>query len=197
LLFAKSVDAFTQLGVRVIESRFGLWGGSGEWAERRGFRKVDEVGVLYGLEVDSWNKGGDISVKEFDPSIDLEAVVEYFSSQYNLPEDDVRAFTLRLHSSENTLEYYVVRESDRLLASGALVVNPNVPSLGLLNAVHDEGVEYLGSLVSAMVNRARWREIEHLLMFFTHLRPEDPLMDKFSSLGFRYIGSNTVYEKEL
>lgn len=197
LLYEKSVEAFRDLGVGVIELTVGLRGGSIEWAEKRGFTKIDEVGVLYVLDVGSWAGTEVHKVDDFDPDMDLELVVEYFSSQFNLPADDVRAFTLRLLQDEDTLGYYVVRGVDGLKASGVLGVNPNVPRLGLMSAAHDEGVEYLRSLVGAMVSEAKAHGVEQVYMYFTHLSPGHPLMDKFTSLGFNCLGHNTRFERRL
>jgi N-acetylglutamate synthase-like GNAT family acetyltransferase len=185
------------MGVGIIESTFGLWGGSSDWAGKWGFEKVDEVGVLHCLDVADWSVKSRHIVKELDLSTDIEHVVEYFSTQFNLPPEGVRAFTMRLHSDENTLGYYVVRSESGLQASGALSLNPNVPGIGSLSAVHDEGDEYLESLMSALVRVAKEHGIERVFMFFTHLRPGHPLISKYESIGFKHLGSNTVYERRL
>jgi hypothetical protein len=198
ILYKRTIEAFRRKGVGVVKATFGLWGGSEEWAERWGFEKVDEIGVLYGLDVRSSNipvDSGD--VLEFDPENDLDQVVDFFSSRYNLPEDEVRTYSKRLYASENTLGYFVVRGNEGLLASGALGVNSNVPSLGFLSAVQDEGTSYLRTLMSQIVLTAKNNDIKLIHMFFTHLSPGHPLINRFVDLGFRYLGSNVNYEKKI
>ena len=198
LLFEKTVEAFRRKGVDSIEATFGLWGGSKEWADKWGFKKVSEIWVLYGLDVRTSNNLVDSNdVVEFNPELDLDHIVKFFSSQFNLPEDDVRTYSKRLYTNENTLGYFVVRGKEGLLASGALGVNPNVPSLGFLSAVHDEGTTYLRSLMSRIVLKAKKNNIKLIHMFFTHLSPGHPLIDRFVDLGFRYLGSNVNYEKKI
>jgi hypothetical protein len=197
LLFDKSIEAFREMGVMVIESTFGLWGGSDEWAEKWGYKKVKEVGVLYGLDTYSWRQIEVTGVSEFNPDSDLDIVVNYFSSQFDLSKDEVEDFTMRLFNSENKLAYFVVKDQGKLLASGALEKNPNIPSLGSLSAVQDEGIQYLEILMNALVSSGIKNDIERIFMFFTHLSPGHPLIEKFASIGFRYLGVNAFYEKRI
>lgn len=197
LLHERALEALRGKGIQTVQSTFGLWGGSEEWAEKWGFRRIDEIGVLYDLDVGSVNfKGETEGVHPFTPETDLDECVSIFVTEYGLPEEDVRNFTNSLFHSEQTLAYYVLREEGDIVATGAIRRNPNVPTIGMLNAVYDKGIADLRRLLTKIISISKEQGIERILMFFTHLRPDDPVIGKYASLGFSYLGSNVNYEKE-
>ena len=198
LLHEKAIEVLRGKGIQSVHSTFGLWGGNEARAERWGYRRIDEVGVLYGIDADSVNFGVDTrEVRPFNPETDLDDCVRIFVQEYGLPGEDVRDFTNSLIESEQTMAYYVLRDDGEIVATGALRRNPNVPALGLLSAVHSRGTNELRRLLTRITGTAKERGIERILMFFTHLRPDDPEIEKFTALGFSYLGSNVSYEKEL
>ncbi|MFX1513742.1 MAG: hypothetical protein ACFFCQ_14255, partial [Promethearchaeota archaeon] len=198
LLYEKAVEILRRKKVRTILSSFGLWGRSKEWAEKWDYRRINEIGVLYGIEVASMNLMDETeNITSFDPATDLDDCVNIFVTEYNLPEEDVKNFTNKLFTNELTLGYYVLREKGEIVATGAIRRNPNVPTLAMLSAVYDKGVNYLQLLLSKLIGVAKKEGIERVLMFFTHLCPDDPIIDKYRELGFTYLGSNVNYAKEI
>ena len=75
--------------------------------------------------------------------------------------------------------------------------NQIVSTIGLLSAVHDKGISYLKKLLSKLISVARDQGIEKVLMFFTHLHPDHPIIEKYTTLGFTFLGSNVNYEKKI
>ncbi|MFX0063543.1 MAG: hypothetical protein ACFFC7_15320 [Candidatus Hermodarchaeota archaeon] len=94
LLFERAIKVLKDKNIQIVHSSFGLWGGSNEWAEKWGYKRIDEIGVLYGLDVNSntFNEETE-DIIPFDPETDLNDCVNLFVTEYNLPEDDVRNFT--------------------------------------------------------------------------------------------------------
>jgi hypothetical protein len=66
----------------------------------------------------------------------------------------------------------------------------------MLNVVYDKGIADLRRLLTKIISISKEQGIERILMFFTHLRSDDPVIGKYASLGFSYLGSNVNYEKE-
>jgi hypothetical protein len=198
LLHEKAIDVFREKGIQSVHSTFGLWGGTEAWAEKWGYRRIDEIGVLYGMDVSSLNfKGETEEVHPFNPETDLDDCVRIFVQEYGLPEENVKNFYNSLINSEQTIAYYVLREDGDIVATGALGINPNVPTLGLLSAVYSKGINDLKRLLTKITGTSREQGIERILMFFTHLRPDDPEIEKYAALGFSYLGSNVNYEKAI
>jgi hypothetical protein len=198
LLHEKTIEVLRGKGIQSVHSTFGLWGRTDAWAEKWGYRRIDEIGVLYGIDVSSVSfKGETEEINPFNPETDLDDCVRIFVQEYGLPEEDVRNFTISLIDSEQTLAYYVLREDGNIVATGALVRNPNAPTLGSLNAVYSKGTNDLKRLLIKITNTSKEHGIEKLLMFFTHLRPDDPEIIKYTALGFSYLGSNVNYEKAI
>jgi hypothetical protein len=198
LLHEKALEVLRGKAIQSVHSTFGLWGGNEAWAEKWEYRRIDEVGVLYGIDVSSVNFRGETEeVHPFNPETDLDECVRIFVQEYGLPEDDVSNFTNNLIDSEQTIAYYVLREDGNIVATGALGRNPNVPTLGLLSAVYSKGKYDLKRLLTKIISTSKEQGIEMILMFFTHLRPDDPEIEKYTALGFSYLGSNVVYEKEI
>lgn len=198
LLHEKAIEVLRGTGIQVVHSTFGLWGGTEAWAERWGYRRIDEIGVLYGLDVSSVSFSGETGeVHPINPETDLDDCVRIFVREFGLPEEGVRNFTNRLIESEQTIAYYVLREDGEIVATGAFRRNPNVPTLGLLSAVYSKGTNDLKRLMTKITVTSKEQGIERILMFFTHLRPDDPEIEKYAALGFSYLGSNVNYEKAL
>jgi len=198
LLHEKALEVFRGKGIQSLHSTFGLWGGTEAWAEKGGYRRIDEIGVLYGIDVGSVNFNGETEeVHPFNPETDLDDCVRIFVQEYGLPEENVKNFTDSLINSEQTIAYYVLREDGGIVATGALGRNPNVPTLGFLSAVYSKGTNDLKRLLTKITGTSKEQGIERILMFFTHLRPDDPELEKFTALGFSYLGSNVNYEKEI
>ncbi|MFX1250583.1 MAG: GNAT family N-acetyltransferase [Promethearchaeota archaeon] len=198
LLFERAIKVLKDKNIQIVHSSFGLWGGSNEWAEKWGYKRIDEIGVLYGLDVNSntFNEETE-DVISFDPETDLDDCVNLFVTEYNLPEDDVRNFTRYIFTNEDTLAYFVLREKGEIVATGAIMKNRIVSTIGLLSAVHDKGINYLRKLLSKLINVAKGQGIEKIFMFFTHLPPDHPIIEKYITLGFTFLGSNVNYEKKI
>jgi hypothetical protein len=198
LLHEKAIEVLRGRGFQSIYSTFGLWGGTEEWAEKWGYRSIDEIGVLYGIDVDSANFSGETGeVQPFNPETDLDDCVRIFVQEFGLPGEAVRGFTNSLIESEQTIAYYLLREDGDIVATGAIGRNPNVPTLGLLSAVYCRGTNDLERLLTKITVTSKEQGIERILMFFTHLRPDDPEIEKYTALGFSYLGSNVNYEMAL
>lgn len=198
LLHEKALEVLRGKGIQVVHSTFGLWGGTEAWAQKWGYRRIDEIGVLSGIDVSSVGFSGETGeVRPFNPETDLDDCVRIFVQEYGLPEEGVRNFTHSLIDSERTLAYYVLRDDGDIVATGALGRNPNVPTLGFLSAVYSRGTNELKRLMTKITSVSREQGIERILMFFTHLRPDDPEIEKYSALGFSYLGSNVNYEKAI
>jgi len=198
LLHEKAIEVLRGKGIQSVYSTFGLWGGTDAWAVKWGYRRIDEIGVLYGLDVSSVSFTGETDgINPFNPETDLDDCVRIFVQEYGLPEEGVRDFTISLINSEQTIAYYVLREDGNIVATGALGRNPNAPTLGLLSAVYNRGENDLKRLLTKITSTSKGQRIEKLLMFFTHLRPDDPEIEKYAALGFSYLGSNVNYEKEI
>jgi len=198
LLHEKALEVLRGKGIQSVQSTFGLWGGTEAWAEKWGYNRIDEIGVLYGIDVSSVSFKGDTEeVHPFNPETDLDDCVRIFVQEYGLPGEDVRNFTNSLIDSEQTIAYYVLREDSDIVATGALRRNPNVPALGLLSAVYSKGTNDLERLLTKITGTSKEQGIERIQMFFTHLRPDDPEIEKYTTLGFSYLGSNVVYEKAM
>jgi hypothetical protein len=198
LLHEAALQALRKRDIRTIYSTFGLWGGSKDWAQRMGYERVDEVGVLYGIDVNSVTYTGDMQdVKPFNPEEDLDDCVNMFVSEFGVPREEVRDFALSLYRDQHTLAYYVLREKDVIVATGALKRNPNLPSMGLLSAVYDLGNRFLERLMKKLIITAKKNGINQILMFFTHLSPGDPIIENYISLGFKHLGTNVNYVKQI
>ncbi len=198
MLFERIIEVLRDKNVQIVHSSFGLWGGSNEWAEKWGYKRIDEIGVLYGLDINSttFNEEAE-DVTPFDPETDLDDCVKIFVTEYKLPEDDVKNFTKYIFTNEDTLAYCVFREKSEIVATGAIMRNQIVSTIGLLSAVHDKGINYLRKLLSKLIIVAKNQGIEQVLMFFTHLHPDDPVIEKYTTLGFTFLGSNVNYEKKI
>jgi len=198
LLYEKALEVFRGKGIQCLHSTFGLWGGTEAWAEKWGYRRIDEIGVLYGIDVSSVDFNGENEeVHPFNPETDLDDCVRIFVQEFGLPEEGVRNFTNSLINSEQTIAYYVLKEDGDIVATGAIGRNPNVPALGLLSAVYSKGINDLRRLLTKITSTSKEQGIERILMFFTHLRPDDPEIRKYSALGFSYLGSNVNYERAI
>ena len=198
LLYEKALEVVRGKGIQRLHSTFGLWGGTEAWAEKWGYRRIDEVGVLYGIDVSSVNFNGENEeIHLFNPETDLDDCVRIFVQEFGLPEEGVRNFTNSLNNSEQTIAYYVLREEGDIVATGAIGRNPNVPKLGFLSAVYSKSINDLRRLLTKITGTSKEQGIERILMFFTHLRPDDPEIEKYSALGFSYLGSNVNYEKAI
>ncbi|KKK63799.1 hypothetical protein LCGC14_2990660 [marine sediment metagenome] len=173
---------------------------SEDWAEKWGYDQIDEVGVLCGLNIDSFSfseQTENKNVQPFDPVSDLEDCVNVLVSKFGLPEADVKNFTLSLFTSPQTLAYYVVREKNNNIATGAIRRNQIVSNIGILSAMHDTGIDHLKSLLTKILRVARKHGIKKLLMFFTHLRNGNPIIEKYIALGFSLLTSNIIFEKQI
>jgi hypothetical protein len=198
LLHEKVLEVFRGKGIQIVHSTFGLWGGTEAWTEKWGYRRIDEMGVLYGIDVGSVSFNGETEeVHPFNPETDLDDCVRIFVQEYSLPEEDVRNYTNSLIDSEQTIAYYVLREDGNIVATGAIGRNPNVPTLSFLSAVYSREKNDLKRLLTKITSVSREQGIERILMFFTHLRPDDPEIEKYTALGFSYLGSNVNYEKAI
>jgi len=198
LMYEKALEVVRGKGIQRLHSTFGLWGGTEAWAEKWGYRRIDEVGVLYGIDVSSVNFNGENEeIHLFNPETDLDDCVRIFVQEFGLPEEGVRNFTNSLNNSEQTIAYYVLREEGDIVATGAIGRNPNVPKLGFLSAVYSKSINDLRRLLTKITGTSKEQGIERILMFFTHLRPDDPEIEKYSALGFSYLGSNVNYEKAI
>ena len=198
ILFENAIKILRNKNVQIVQSSFGIWGGSIKWAQKWGFEKVDEIGVLYGIEIHSVNFNEENKdVHFFNPESDLDDIVKIFASKFNLPENDVRKFTLFLHKNQQTLAYIVIREKGKIVATGAIQRNQIASSIGMLNAMYDIGLKYLKSLLMKLLRIAKDQDIEKVFMFFTHLQPSDPIIKSYSELGFTLLASNINYEKDI
>ncbi|MFW9800780.1 MAG: hypothetical protein ACFFD9_10110 [Candidatus Thorarchaeota archaeon] len=198
LLFNRAVEVLREKNVHTVESGFGLRGGSDKWAEKWGYKRIDELGVCYNLDLGSVGfKAVTANILPFNSETDLDDCVNIFVSNYELPGEAVKNFTMSILENEQTIAYYVQREDGEIVATGAIMKNRIVPTLAMLSAMYDKGLNYLEQLLTKLVERAREEGIERVLMFFTHLRPDDLLIQKYARLGFTPVGSNTIYEKKV
>lgn len=198
ILFKRAIEVLKVKKVRFIHSSFGIWGGSEEWADKWGYNRIDEIGILYGYNTGSASFNEKIeNVFPFDLESDLDDCAQIFVTEYGLPEEAVKNYTRFLYTSEYTLAYFMLREKNSIVATGAILRNQIVPTIGILSAVYDRGLNYLKILLTKLFNVAKEQGIKKIIMFFTHLHPDDPIIKKYIKLGFSLLGSNINYEKRI
>ncbi len=198
VLFERAIEILKSKNVHVVQSSFGLRGGSPEWGKKWGYKQVEEMGVLYGIDVRSVDFRDEVKDKSsFDPDKDLDDCANIFVTEYGLPEEDVKNYLRAISISDQNLAYYVLRDQENIVATGAVMKNPVVPTIGMLSVMYDKEISYLKQLLSALTSDAKNQGIKKLLMFFTHLTSDHPLCKKYASLGFNYIASNVNFEKKI
>ena len=144
---------------------------------------------IYCLDLES-RIGGDLSanIKPFNPNTDLDECVKFMVKDFDLPPEEVRKFLLSINTNENTIAQYILKDSNKIVAHGAVVKIPRDSTKGMLNAIHATESSYLTTLVDSLSVQCKKNGIKSLYLHFTHLDKESPRINPYKKLGFVYTG---------
>lgn len=144
---------------------------------------------VYCLDIES-RKMLDVikNIKAFHLKTDLDECVSLLSRDSNLPTEDVRSFLLSINANKNTIAHYILKDSNKIVAHGAVVKSQSDPTKGMLNAIHATGNSYLKTLVDALSICCKNSGIKTLYIIFSHLDNDSPLIEPYKKLGFIYTG---------
>jgi hypothetical protein len=77
---------------------------------------------VYCLDIES-RKMLDVigNIKAFHLKADLDECVSLLSRDSNLPTEDVKNFLLSINANKNTIAHYILKDSNKIVAHGAVV----------------------------------------------------------------------------
>ena len=130
-------------------------------------------------------------LKPFNSEEDIEDCVNLMVKDFNLPPADVRNFLLSIASNKNTVTHYVIKDSDKIVAHGAVLRSKMDSSKGMINAIHATNDSFLKTIVEGLSIECNEQGIKNLYIQFTHLDVDSPMIEPYKKLGFEFTG--TVY----
>lgn len=128
------------------------------------------------------------NIRVFHPKTDLDECVSLLVKDFDLPTEDVRNFLLSINTNKNTIAHYILKDSNKIVAHGAVVKTQMDPTKGMLNAIHATGDSYLKTLVDGLSIHCKKSGIKTLYINFTHLDNDSPRIEPYKKLGFVYTG---------
>jgi hypothetical protein len=127
-------------------------------------------------------------IRAFRFKTDLDECAQLMAKDFNLPVEDVRKFLISINANKNTIAHYILKDSNKIVAHGAVVKTQLDPTKGLLNAIHATESSYLKTLVDGLSIHCKKEGIEKLYLNFTHLDNDSPRIEPYKELGFVYTG---------
>ncbi len=138
--------------------------------------------ITYYIDTDQI-KPDNQNITYFDSKIDSNNWVTLFSKKFDLPEDEVTEFLNNILNNDNLLEFVVMRDNYTLQAT-ACFIRGEKENEALLTAIFaNEG--YLSKLLSKLKVVAEKYGYNRLLVTFTHLDEDSPLIDTYVETGFK------------
>lgn len=128
------------------------------------------------------------NIRAFHPTTDLDECVRLIAKDFNLPVDDVKDFLLSINTNKNIIAHYILKDSNKIVAHGAVVKTQMDPTKGMLNAIHATEYSYLKTLVDKLTIYCKKSGIKKLYISFTHLDKDSPRIEPYKKLGFIYTG---------
>lgn len=128
-------------------------------------------------------------LKPFNSEEDLEDCVNLMVKDFNLPPTDVRNFLLSIASDKNTITQYVIKDSDKIVAHGAVIRSKTDSSKGMINAIHATNDSYLKIIVEGLSIDCNEQGIKNLYIQFSHLDVDSPMIEPYKNLGFEFTGT--------
>jgi len=175
-----------------------MWPNSEKWIRKWSFKNKRNERAIYQLNVDQKNISEKIvNVRDFNLKSDLVECVKIWTKDFNLPKEEVNNFLLAINENKEIIAHIVLQERGKIVAQGAVEKNKLDPKKGMLSAIHASENSFLKSLLDALGIRSKKNGISNLYMFFTHLDVDSPKIKPYKAIGFTYVGSQAMYEKNL
>ena len=144
---------------------------------------------IYCLDLESRTIGNlSDKIETFNLKTDLDECVSLIVKDFDLPSEEVRNFLLSINASKNTIAHYILKDSNKIVAHGAVVKAQRDPTKGMLNAIHATKDSYLKTLVDSLSIHCKRSGIKRLYISFTHLDKQSPKIKPYKKLGFVYTG---------
>ncbi|MFX0185729.1 MAG: hypothetical protein ACFE95_21810 [Candidatus Hodarchaeota archaeon] len=128
-------------------------------------------------------------IRAFHLKTDLDECTQLMAKDFNLPIEDVRNFLMSINANKSTIAHYILKDSNKIVAHGAVIKTQMDPTKGMLNAIHATESSYLKTLVDGLSTHCKKVGIKTLYINFTHLENDSPRIEPYKKLGFVYTGN--------
>ena len=128
-------------------------------------------------------KGDNQNITYFNPNRDSSNWITIFSKKFNLPKDEVSKFLDKILKNDNLIDFIVIIENNSLQATVCLTKGDKENEALLMAIYANEGV--LPQLISKLKGIAQHHKFDRLLVTFTHLDENSPLIDTYVKAGFK------------
>ena len=119
----------------------------------------------------------------YDPNIDRSNWISLFSTNFNLPKNEVSKFLDMILKNDNLLEFIVIRGENSLLATTCFILGDKENEASLTAIYAQDGLLY--KLLSILKPKALQYGIDRLIVTFTHLDNDSPEINRYIEVGFR------------
>ncbi|MHA2250511.1 MAG: hypothetical protein ACXAD7_09115 [Candidatus Kariarchaeaceae archaeon] len=200
LLFEEGIKILKQRGVKVVESMVSnLYGYRSALALKWNYKHLEDIAIAYRLKPkDARIKEVSTKMQTFDSENDLDNWIDLIMREYgDTKEEALEYYNSRIQpllDLDLTVAYLIAKEENRFVAMGIAArnhINPTVVHIEGLCGPHDLRLEIGSELIRIC---QEYDDIEDIHIEFDPAIDEN-LLASFTSMGFRFAGTISWFEK--